>query len=247
MANWFDPASPAVRGVLTAVMLGSLLMAAALPEAFGERALLFAASYVALQVGRNAAAACAPEAPPPAARRVRAARRLERRVRRAVAGRRDARRRPAARCCGSRRSRSSSPRPWPATGCRVAAAPSRPTTTSRATHFAERCQVFIIIALGESIVVTGATASDGGTDVDGRALPRRRVRRDRGAVVAVLRRDGRARARHDQRPATTPAASRATPTPTCTCRSSRASSRPRSATTCSSPRRTRRRAASAWR
>src|SRR3954451_10230567 len=57
MANWFDPTSPAVRRVLTAVMLGSLLMAAALPEAFGERALLFASSYVALQVGRNAAAA----------------------------------------------------------------------------------------------------------------------------------------------------------------------------------------------
>ncbi len=29
-------------------------------------------------------------------------------------------------------------------------------------HFAERCQVFIIIALGESIVVTGATASEAG-------------------------------------------------------------------------------------
>jgi hypothetical protein len=30
------------------------------------------------------------------------------------------------------------------------------------THFAERCQLFIIIALGESIVVTGATASAAG-------------------------------------------------------------------------------------
>ena len=30
------------------------------------------------------------------------------------------------------------------------------------SHFAERCQVFIIIALGESIVVTGATASAAG-------------------------------------------------------------------------------------
>ena len=30
------------------------------------------------------------------------------------------------------------------------------------THFAERCQVFVIIALGESIVVTGATASEAG-------------------------------------------------------------------------------------
>ena len=57
MANWFDPGSSTVRGVLTAVMLASLLMAAALPEAFGEEGLLFAGSYVALQVGRNLAAA----------------------------------------------------------------------------------------------------------------------------------------------------------------------------------------------
>ena len=56
MANWFDPASPTVRTVLTGVMLASLLMAAALPEAFGDDGMLFAASYVALQVGRNAAA-----------------------------------------------------------------------------------------------------------------------------------------------------------------------------------------------
>src|SRR5436305_241779 len=57
MANWFDPASAVVRAVLTGVMLGSLLMAAALPGAFGEHGLLFAVSYVALQVGRNCAAA----------------------------------------------------------------------------------------------------------------------------------------------------------------------------------------------
>jgi low temperature requirement protein LtrA len=37
MANWFDPASPAVRGVLTAVMLASLLMAAGAPVAFGKQ------------------------------------------------------------------------------------------------------------------------------------------------------------------------------------------------------------------
>jgi hypothetical protein len=35
MANWLDPGSPAVRAVLTGVMLASLLMAAALPGAFG--------------------------------------------------------------------------------------------------------------------------------------------------------------------------------------------------------------------
>src|SRR5204862_2588363 len=57
MANWFDPESSAVQAVLTAVMLTSLLMAAALPLAFGARGMLFAASYVVLQVGRNIAAA----------------------------------------------------------------------------------------------------------------------------------------------------------------------------------------------
>jgi len=57
MANWFDPAAPAVRAVLTGVMLASLLLAAALPDAFGAHGVLFAISYVVLQVGRNAAAA----------------------------------------------------------------------------------------------------------------------------------------------------------------------------------------------
>jgi low temperature requirement protein LtrA len=56
MANWFDPGSPAVRGVLAGVMLVSLLMAAALPGAFGEDGMLFAMSYVTLQVGPNVAA-----------------------------------------------------------------------------------------------------------------------------------------------------------------------------------------------
>jgi hypothetical protein len=57
MVNWFDPASPMVRAVVTGVMLASLLMAAALPGAFGAQGVLFAISYVVLQVGRNAAAA----------------------------------------------------------------------------------------------------------------------------------------------------------------------------------------------
>ena len=39
-----------MRSILIAVMLASLLMAIAIPEAFGDRALLFAASYAALQI-----------------------------------------------------------------------------------------------------------------------------------------------------------------------------------------------------
>ena len=43
-----------MRLLLIGVMLASLLMAVAIPEAFGDRALLFAGSYVAIQVGRHA-------------------------------------------------------------------------------------------------------------------------------------------------------------------------------------------------
>ncbi len=51
--NWLEPERPAVRGMLFAMMLGGLLMAAAIPKAFGELGLLFAAAYVAMQLGRT--------------------------------------------------------------------------------------------------------------------------------------------------------------------------------------------------
>ncbi|GAC1321082.1 MAG: hypothetical protein NVSMB25_14330 [Thermoleophilaceae bacterium] len=57
MVNWFYPGSTRVRLVLIAVMLASLLMAAAVPEAFGHHPALFAGAYVVLQVGRNVAGA----------------------------------------------------------------------------------------------------------------------------------------------------------------------------------------------
>ena len=52
--NWFDPDRPPVRLVLVAAMLASLLMSVAIPEAFGERGLMFALAFVAIQVGRTA-------------------------------------------------------------------------------------------------------------------------------------------------------------------------------------------------
>ena len=54
MTNWFDPDTVPVRLVLVFVMLASLLMAVAIPEGFGEQALLFACAYSGLQIGRNA-------------------------------------------------------------------------------------------------------------------------------------------------------------------------------------------------
>ncbi|KAF1709778.1 hypothetical protein CSC70_08755 [Pseudoxanthomonas kalamensis DSM 18571] len=52
VTNWFDPETRPIRLLLFGIMLLALLMAAALPEAFGERGLLFAGSYAAIQVGR---------------------------------------------------------------------------------------------------------------------------------------------------------------------------------------------------
>ena len=54
MTNWFDPDTVPVRLVLVFVMLASLLLSVAIPEGFGEHALLFACGYSGLQIGRNA-------------------------------------------------------------------------------------------------------------------------------------------------------------------------------------------------
>jgi low temperature requirement protein LtrA len=51
--NWFDPDKPPVRLLLIALMLVSLVMSVVIPEAFGERGLMFALAYVAIQVGRT--------------------------------------------------------------------------------------------------------------------------------------------------------------------------------------------------
>jgi low temperature requirement protein LtrA len=52
-SNWLDPDRAPVRIVLLLVMLGSLLMAVALPRAFDGGAALFAFAYVAIQVFRT--------------------------------------------------------------------------------------------------------------------------------------------------------------------------------------------------
>jgi low temperature requirement protein LtrA len=51
--NWFNPETPHIRLMLFAIMLAALLMAAALPNAFGNRGLLFAVCYASIQVGRT--------------------------------------------------------------------------------------------------------------------------------------------------------------------------------------------------
>jgi low temperature requirement protein LtrA len=163
MVNWFDPGSPPVRLVLIGVMGASLILAAALPEAFGTHGALFVAAYVTLQVGRNAAAALLlPRGHP-----------LRRTLERItiwslgsgvlwVGGLLDN---------GDRRLICWIPALLielvaPLVGYVTPRLGSSLTTDYdvEGGHFAERCQGFIIIALGESIVITGATAASAGLD-----------------------------------------------------------------------------------
>ena len=51
--NELDPDATPIRLVLMAIMMACLLMSVAIPEAFGAQGLLFAAAYVFIQVGRT--------------------------------------------------------------------------------------------------------------------------------------------------------------------------------------------------
>jgi low temperature requirement protein LtrA len=158
MTNFMDPDAIAVRVVLMATMLASLLMAIAIPEAFGGRAPLFALTYAGLQIGRNLFVARASPAGSAIAGTFSSILvwSLASGVLYVAGG-------------------------FAASGPRVAlwlialaidfAGPAtrywvpglRRVTTDDwevdSGHFSERFQLFIIIALGESIVIIGATAS----------------------------------------------------------------------------------------
>jgi low temperature requirement protein LtrA len=160
VANELDPESTAVRLMLIALMLASLLMAVAIPRAFGDDALLFAGSYVAIQVGRHTFLAFV-AAGAGTIERLRAARILTWLVAAGVFWIGGALADGTARTVlwlialaidyGAPlvtfwvpRVRRVSPSAW----------------NVQTSHFAERFQLFVIIALGESIVITGATTAD---------------------------------------------------------------------------------------
>jgi low temperature requirement protein LtrA len=165
MTNWFDPDTVPVRLVLVFVMLMSLLMAVAIPQGFGEYALLFACAYSGLQIGRNAfvvavtprgvfnqnfrqiLAWCVLSAPLWVAGAI-----VDAEAARWIL--------------------------WlGALGLDLAGPlatywlPGAGTTAMsqwqiEGAHFGERFQLFVIIALGESVVLAGGTASETGLSVD---------------------------------------------------------------------------------
>ena len=53
VTNWMDPERTPVRIMLFALMAAALVLAAAIPDAFGARGLVFACAYVFIQLGRS--------------------------------------------------------------------------------------------------------------------------------------------------------------------------------------------------
>jgi low temperature requirement protein LtrA len=159
VTNELDPESIVVRLLLIGLMLASLLMAIAIPEAFGDRALLFAGAYVAIQVGRHLFLTFA-AADRGTIERERAGAILVWFVAAGVlwiaGGLADGTARTLLWIAALLVDYSAPLVTYWIPGRRHLAGES---WTVQVSHFAERFQLFIIIALGESIVITGATTS----------------------------------------------------------------------------------------
>jgi low temperature requirement protein LtrA len=169
VTNELDPEAVVVRLLIIALMLASLVMAIAIPHAFGDRALLFAGAYVAIQVGRHLFLTFA-AAGSGTIERERAGAILTWFVAAGVLW-----------IAGALADGTARTLLWVAALAIDYAAPralywipGRRHLGSSAwqvqvSHFAERFQLFIIIALGESIVITGATTSELDLDAAGLA------------------------------------------------------------------------------
>jgi len=156
LTNWLNPDHPAVRTMLFALMLLGLVIASAIPEAFGDKAVLFAVAFAVSLVGRGVFAILAFRRSRPD--HVRNFLRLTIWSTAAsvfwVAG----------------GFASEELRPWlwcsalainllaPVVRFRVPVldASSPETWDVAGEHLAERVSLFIIIALGEAIILTGA-------------------------------------------------------------------------------------------
>ncbi|MBY3121686.1 low temperature requirement protein A [Rhizobium laguerreae] len=160
VTNWLDPDKMPVRGMLVALMMLGLLLSASIPEAFGDKGLLFAGAYVAMQVGRSLFATYAMT-------RVDRANTLNFiRITTwlAVSG--------GFWIAGGLLEHEARLTAWaialaieyagPAAGFAV---PGLGRSTARdwdvsGAHMAERCALFVIICLGEAILVSGRTFSE---------------------------------------------------------------------------------------
>lgn len=156
VTNWFDPDAPPIRILLFVIMAVGLLMAAAIPTAFGERGLIFAACYAAIQVGRTLYVLYhlgSDHALVANFRRILAWLSVSA-VLWIAGGLADGATRMTLWALAVVCEYAS-----PMIGFRFPGLGRSQTSdwTIEGGHLAERCQLFVIMALGESILVTGAT------------------------------------------------------------------------------------------
>ena len=157
--NWIDPDRPTVRMLMFLLMLAGLLMSAAIPHAFGHEGLLFAIAYSFIQVVRTSFIVVASRGRDAVVHRnfLRILTWLAVSAVAWIAG---------GLMHGAERALA-----WvialsleifgPFTGYFVPGLGRSATSDWKidGAHMAERCSLFVIIALGESILVTGATAA----------------------------------------------------------------------------------------
>jgi low temperature requirement protein LtrA len=161
-SNWFDPEEPIVRFIIFTTMLVGLVMAVAIPHAFDSLGVLFGASYATMQIGRAAMAVLLLRYED------RALRNNFRRILgwSSIAG--------ALWVAGGFLAPEARLVIWavavaceyvsPMVGFWLPGLGRSHTTdwTIDGGHLAERCQLFVIVALGESIVVTGTSVAEAG-------------------------------------------------------------------------------------
>jgi len=155
--NELDPESRWVRVLMIGLMLLGLIMAVAIPEAFGDQALLFAGAYVAIQLTRQSFLTFVAGQPGSLERR-RASHILAWFALAAVfwlAGAVDEQLRPPLWLIALGIDYAGPLFSFRLPGRRISAE----AWQVEPSHLSERFQLFVIIALGESIVVTGATTS----------------------------------------------------------------------------------------
>ncbi len=158
--NWLDPQTTQVRIMLFALMLAGLVLSMSIPQAFGARALAFAGAYALMQIGRCLFMLWALRGHSPG---------NFRNFQRILVWNVGA---SALWLAGALAEGEARILLWIAALLVDCIAPAagywtpvlgRSTTTDwdiSGGHMAERCGLFIIIALGESILVTGATFGD---------------------------------------------------------------------------------------
>ena len=160
ITNWLDPEKTPVRLLLFAMMLGGLVLSTSIPKAFEERGLWFAVAYAAMQVGKTIFlwVSTPPSRPRTRMNAARIAAWLSISAVFWIAG---------GLAQGEWRLGlwaialvieyiSPAVRFWiPSYG-----ASSYSDWVIEGGHMAERCALFVIIALGESVIVTGATFAE---------------------------------------------------------------------------------------